>query len=451
MPAPASYTLKRTRTDAEDATKSLEAWAISSAQLRLISLELDTLDLLQTKTLSTEDDFQTGDILRLYRDGTQVFMGRVLKPAASAGHDTQQRKTLVAGPWWYAEQATVTQSWLGGPDLQEINVSWATFFLQRNGERKEIGVELINLVNTLIGLRAPWSLGTMDARGTPPPQKLENVTFAEAIKAVIEPIPDIVAWFDYTEESPAFHLRDPDHLTPLTLAIGADVITDLEVARHDDDQVPSVTIQLVTKSPINLVDATTGEVSTGYRNDYTDYTVGDSSNPFGAVRVTWPRTDPMDSWNPIQFAQRCYDAFRGLLWRGSLTLKGKDYDTRLRPGIRLNLTGGRTEWATMDGVVQQVQHDLFSGETQATFGPPLQLGPSDLLQRLINLRRIRRATADDQRAQDSGYTASFDEDEDEDLAPNGAVKIVAAVERGNTWENMVVRLPRKTQVSPPPV
>jgi hypothetical protein len=143
------------------------------------------------------------------------------------------------------------------------------------------------------------------------------------------------------------------------------------------------------------------------------------------------------------------------MWRGSFTLKGQNCDERVRPGKRVNITGGQTSWETMNGIIQEVSHDIFSGVTQATFGPPLQSGPSDLLQRLINLRRIRPATNDNLRNRDEGWTAgtgSDDEEKDEDVVANGNVKALMAVQTaaGNEFEPKIVRLPKKTQTFPFP-
>ena len=58
-------------------------------------------------------------------------------------------------------------------------------------------------------------------------------------------------------------------------------------------------------------------------------------------------------------------------------------------GNALNLTGGRTEWASMAAPVQTVTESVDEGRTEIGFGPPAHLSPQDLVELLRGTRRRR--------------------------------------------------------------
>jgi hypothetical protein len=58
-------------------------------------------------------------------------------------------------------------------------------------------------------------------------------------------------------------------------------------------------------------------------------------------------------------------------------------------GNVVNVAGLKTEWATMDGVVQRVEEFTETGEVIIAFGPPSHLAPTDLIE-LLQVGRGRR-------------------------------------------------------------
>jgi hypothetical protein len=94
---------------------------------------------------------------------------------------------------------------------------------------------------------------------------------------------------------------------------------------------------------------------------------------------------------PTGIAQQLYEALNSVHYDGRVRLVGQDlFATPIFPGYRLNLINGDDEaWETMNAVVQEVYHDVKSGATEITFGPPKHLQLDDLieLQRLFRTRR----------------------------------------------------------------
>lgn len=93
---------------------------------------------------------------------------------------------------------------------------------------------------------------------------------------------------------------------------------------------------------------------------------------------------------PTGLAAAIYAGLSSLQHEGSFTLVESECTLAIRPGQVVNLTGGRTEWATMAAVVQQVAADLDTGKTEVTVGFATQLAPSDLMQ-IYRSNRLKRS------------------------------------------------------------
>lgn len=91
---------------------------------------------------------------------------------------------------------------------------------------------------------------------------------------------------------------------------------------------------------------------------------------------------------PSGMAQSIYQALSLLQYQGSFAVVEEECATAVRPGDVLNISGGRSEWAAMKALVQQVAKDYGSGRTTITIGPAAHLSAGDLTQLfLINRRR----------------------------------------------------------------
>lgn len=89
---------------------------------------------------------------------------------------------------------------------------------------------------------------------------------------------------------------------------------------------------------------------------------------------------------PTGIAQGVYENLSNPHFQGSWAIIERDVGGTRYHGKKLNITGGRAEWATMNAVIQSVSWDVASGATTISFGPPDHLGPQDL----IELQRMMR-------------------------------------------------------------
>jgi len=111
-----------------------------------------------------------------------------------------------------------------------------------------------------------------------------------------------------------------------------------------------------------------------------------TTRTYARLRSFTPGEDP-----PSGLALQLYEALHPLQHEGRLTLLAAEAGAIAWLGKRLQLTGGRAEWATMSAMVQEVREDIDAGRTELRFGPTPTLGADDLLE-LVRANRGRRPT-----------------------------------------------------------
>ena len=94
---------------------------------------------------------------------------------------------------------------------------------------------------------------------------------------------------------------------------------------------------------------------------------------------------------PAGLAQALYDAVSVLQYDGVLELTEQECSGAGAPGVLLNLTGGRAEWATMAAQIQRVEEKLDLGLTRITVGPAKHLGHAELTE-WLRANRSRRVS-----------------------------------------------------------
>lgn len=92
---------------------------------------------------------------------------------------------------------------------------------------------------------------------------------------------------------------------------------------------------------------------------------------------------------PTGLAQALYDATGILQYDGVVELTEEECSGVGTPGAPLNLTGGRSEWASMAAQIQRVEENVDLGLTRLTVGPAKHLGHADLAA-LLRVNRQRR-------------------------------------------------------------
>lgn len=96
---------------------------------------------------------------------------------------------------------------------------------------------------------------------------------------------------------------------------------------------------------------------------------------------------------PSGLAASLYAAGSKTWWDGQIDIVGPEIQAAVIPGMALNISNGRAEWATMAARVVSVQHDLDAGKTSIRVGPPRQMTLGDLADQLRRNRRRRVPTS----------------------------------------------------------
>ena len=135
-------------------------------------------------------------------------------------------------------------------------------------------------------------------------------------------------------------------------------------------------------------------------------------------------TVPGDSV-PTNLAQNFYSALAQLQYEGAFALEEAEVGTGGGPfsGRSLNLTGGRTEWATMAAMIHTVVEDLATGRTTLRFGPHTYLSPADFI---AHLRATRQRVIPELAERSGGVTTGGAQNLPQKHLKNAAAKVEAA-------------------------
>jgi hypothetical protein len=92
---------------------------------------------------------------------------------------------------------------------------------------------------------------------------------------------------------------------------------------------------------------------------------------------------------PSGLAQAIFDSVGLLQYDGTIELTEDECTGHGAPGLLVNLSSGRSEWATMNAQIQRIEEKVDLGQTKITDGPGKHLGHGDLAE-LLHVNRSRR-------------------------------------------------------------
>ena len=103
---------------------------------------------------------------------------------------------------------------------------------------------------------------------------------------------------------------------------------------------------------------------------------------------TYSTVSTFDAGEPVPsgLAQHIYDAVNTLQFEGQFIALEEEITGLANVGNKLNLSGGRSAWTSMNAVIWNAQFNLQSGRTTLVFGPHQHLGLGDL----ITLSKVNR-------------------------------------------------------------
>jgi hypothetical protein len=358
---------------------------------------------------------RTRGILR--RDGEPWFVGHFIRPRAMAAPQTEGKTYLLAGGRFWMEQHQYRQPWkLPAPDPGFAKLPRYIWFVRgslvgNDFDQVPVSTEVDDLVSQLVAdgapIRAAASYSSLNIQ--PLPQKGESLRSGQALQVLLAWVPDAADWWDYTttngsgDPRPTYYAKRFAGLETVTLALGDLVAVELESLAGLQPEYLRMVIHTQREKPDGLTGSfyksAFQEILVGTRP-----TVGGVTNaPFFGVEVV---VDEHRTANGVMVQEESleplavafWQATRASGWTGTVTYKGRDGEPHatLRPGMKLRITGGRTEWATMDALVQGVVHNILEGTTQVRLGATRGFTLEQLRELMTQVKRWLRFPTDNE-------------------------------------------------------
>jgi len=424
----------------ETIAKTLAEWGIDACTLTRRSQASDTLDFsipMTSSELDLDDLFTHQSTVELYNPaGVRWFVGRMLDPQPEEEGASAHKSFTAAGPYYWAENLPATQLWVeagkeGGKEFGRC-LLFSVWGADAKISQRSTSDEIELFTDKLIAAGAPWRRGTIDGGVVVPSEKVESLTFGAVFTRILRYTPDAVTWFDYSTGAPLaplFHCRRQPDLEAVTIDVSDGTrVQQWTASKNLEGRPPRVVVTMKRQT-----DPGGGTV---LKTDFVSATwpAGAAGPQLGELHVSMDYTEDYKESPALTLAEALYAQGQNLGWHGNIELLEDDCTGVLRPGHRLNLSGTRMATADMGAIVQETQEDIFSGTTHATFGPPGQIGPEDLLQLLLPHRIRTRVAPQEVQERDTGESPSNSKNygmgEKEDETRATGIKVRMFVEDG---------------------
>lgn len=223
------------------------AAGLENLQRDLVATGTDTVsfEVTSSQALTADMAFAFGSSYIVWKDGVRWFYGRVVSMPRTGSPKHESGRVVLAGPWWYLQNATYMQAWrvydVNGEVLTNVNKCRVVLFQDSAGNRCGSGAQAGDVIDWLISRGAPISKGTIDAGITLPFDERTNLSCSDVMDTIIRWTPDFVGWFDYsTAPYPTFHFRARSNLSAASIALSGERISDLDITARYDLQKPGV-------------------------------------------------------------------------------------------------------------------------------------------------------------------------------------------------------------------
>lgn len=148
---------------------------------------------------------------------------------------------------------------------------------------------------------------------------------------------------------------------------------------------------------------------------------------------------------PVGLAEEVYDAVNELQYDGQLTLIETEVADTVQVRNKLNVSGGRSEWLTMNALVWETVEDIDRGMTRLRVGPIVHLGPGDLIDLLRANRTpiwsVNISTVRENGTMDNNGRVEIGDQHPKDGVASGGERFKRLVMRGDTASNPDITAP----------
>lgn len=368
--------------------RPLHEWGIRNPVLRRVNAGLDEFSFFVPKgDIFTGPPFAFDAAATLWRGDVRYFSGQFMDCIAGGSGEGEGWACRLVGPWQALEDIIYQQPYvIKSEDFLALIAGMSTRVVLGQdawGKKISIDQQIRNIGNYALSQGAGlFTIGALDAMHGAPLSEARDISCAAAIRRMMDIIPDSVAWFDYSSATPVLRVQRRSVLT--TVSVAADtgaIVRRIAGLRPRND--------LKARGVVFIFQTTEEDAAEGrsYTRE-TRQTAGATSGRrviFATIALGNQGTAQAEAI-PANLATEYYAAVSELHYSGEITLKEEDCTGTVRPGHKLNLSGGVAAWATMAAVVQQTAENLETGETEVTLGPPEHLGAQDF----VDLQRYWR-------------------------------------------------------------
>lgn len=333
------------------------------------------------------------DKIVLWRDGVRHWHGWLTNEPRSASPEAESATLVFGDPWWWFEVTTMTAptvkdavtgtvsftvAGLGTVSYPAVtSITWAepsgdVVFAWRAQSTATIQGQIRRAFYATTRGGAPLSLGSIGVDAPAPPQDIAGTTALSYLQSACTYEPNMVGWWDYSGVTPALHCQPRSALSA----------TSYSLAGCPDG---------VQCEPLRAEQALAVRIRWHYPDSNGDDAVhteraGNDALPIGpnvlVIDANVSDADALTEAVSYGIAARMYASIGPLAYGGALTLTDDlTAGFALRPGRAINLTGGRSEWATMAGIVQQSTLSVTADADtlSVSWGAPRHLGVQDWL------------------------------------------------------------------------
>ncbi len=240
--------------------KTFIEWGVEGLQRTLVSQGVDEVTFDQPIKLSTDAPlFAKGQTIVIKRNGVRWFYGISMSPKNASSRVYQYR---LVGPWWFLERREYQQPWRAvntTTQVEETVYSTHLMLGKKLVETAGVFTAEIQLTDELLSSVIAWAIGKgapiTNGSGYPSIQMIidegRDMTCAQVIQRVLQYMPDVVTWFDYTTEPyPTFHCARAASLAPISLLYGKPV-SSADLEPRDDLQFDAVVLKYERYDDIN--------------------------------------------------------------------------------------------------------------------------------------------------------------------------------------------------------
>jgi hypothetical protein len=328
-----------------------------------------------------------GDSIVLFRDGVRWFSGTLMQLPAFGARTEESQRYVVADAWWRLERIIYRQPVVRRmADLVTLTGSMSTRIVLGQdawGRKIRVNQQIANISNyALSQASGVFVVAALPTLAIPPLEEARDITCAEAIRRMLRWAPDCVGYMDYSTAPTTFWIVPRSALSTATIdaANGALVRAISDLTPRSDLKPRGVRFTFIT----GVVNEETGEVVPQETVDTAGVTTGEAviSSTIQLANQGQAGAEAV----PTGLAADYYSSLNFTPWQGTLELKEEECSAPVRLGQKVNLSNGRTAWATMGAVVQSTSERIETGETSVDLGPPEHLSPQDFVELMRRLR-----------------------------------------------------------------